>query len=124
MASRVVIVDDDAAVRKALVRLVGAAGYQVDACASAEEYLAREPLAPPACLVLDIRMPGMTGLELQGAIEGTRLALPIVFVTGHGNDDDRRQALDSGAVDVLDKPLDEAVLLTAIARALATSRPR
>jgi FixJ family two-component response regulator len=124
LASTIVIVDDDAAVRKALARLVRSAGYEVDAVASAEEYLAREAVAPPACLVLDIRMPGMSGLELQRAIQGTPLLLPIVFVTGHGNEDDRRQALESGAVDVLDKPLDEAVLLAAIGRALAASGER
>jgi two-component system, LuxR family, response regulator FixJ len=121
MASRVFIVDDDAAVRKALDRLLRGAGYTTDLCASAEEYLQREPVAPPACLLLDIRMAGMSGLDLQRTIRGTPRALPVVVITGHGNDTDREQALALGAVDVLDKPLDHVVLLAAIERALARS---
>jgi two-component system, LuxR family, response regulator FixJ len=121
MASRVFVVDDDAAVRKALDRLLRGAGYSTCLCASAEEYLAREPGELPACLLLDIRMAGMSGLDLQRTIRGTPRSLPIVFITGHGNDADREQALTQGAVDVLDKPLDHVVLLAAIERALARS---
>ena len=121
MASRVFIVDDDAPVRKALERLIRAAGYIVDVFPSAEEYLARDPVDPPACLVLDMRMPGMSGLDLQRGIQGTRRFLPIVFITGHSHDGDREQALALGAVAVLDKPLDHLVLLGAIERALAQS---
>jgi len=121
MPSRVFVVDDDAAVRKALDRLLRGAGYATVLCASAEEYLAREAAEPPACLLLDIRMAGMSGLDLQRAIRGTPRALPAVFITGHGNDADREQALALGAVDVLDKPLDHVVLLAAIERALARS---
>jgi FixJ family two-component response regulator len=71
--------------------------------------------------VLDIRMPGMSGLELQRALEGTSRSLPIVFITGHGNDSDRELALAQGAVDVLDKPIDHVLLFDAIERALARS---
>jgi len=123
MASRVFIVDDDAAVRKALDRLLRGAGYATDLCASAEEYLEREPVAAPACLLLDVRMEGMSGLDLQRAIRGTPRSLPVVFITGHGNDAEREQALAQGAIDVLDKPLDHVVLLAAIERALARSLP-
>jgi len=116
----VILVDDDPAVRRALVRLLRAAGHHVEAHASAEDYLARAPVAPPACLVLDMRMPGQGGLDLQRAIMGTPRSLPTIFITGHGTADDRRQALALGAIDVLNKPLDESVLLAAIARALAS----
>ena len=119
--SRVFIVDDDASVRKALARLIRTAGYDVEAFGGAAEYLAREAPEPPACLVLDIRMPGMTGLELQRAIEGTRMCLPIVFITGHGDDAVRTQTLAAGAVEVLYKPVDDRLLLGAIEEALLRS---
>jgi FixJ family two-component response regulator len=112
------VVDDDASVRRALGRLIRAAGYNVEVLGGATEYLAREAPEPPACLVLDIRMPGMTGIELQRAIEGTHRALPIVFITGHGDDAIRDQTLAAGAVDVLYKPVDDHVLLAAIEQAL------
>jgi FixJ family two-component response regulator len=118
----VLVVDDDLAVRKALHRLIQAAGYKVESLADAAAYLARPPTPPPACLVLDIRMPGMNGLELQSAISGTSRALPIVFITGHGGEEMRSQALASGAVEVLFKPLDETTLLGAIEQALLRSR--
>src|SRR5262249_6631974 len=76
-APRVFIVDDDASVRKALGRLVRSAGYEVEVFSGAAEYLARSAPERPACLVVDIRMPGMTGLELQQAIDGTRMSLPV-----------------------------------------------
>jgi FixJ family two-component response regulator len=114
----VYIVDDDASVRRALGRLIRTAGYQVEVFGAATEYLAREPPERPACLVLDIRMPGMTGIELQRAIEGTPRCLPIVFITGHGDDAIRDQSLAAGAVDVLYKPVDDHVLLAAIEQAL------
>ncbi len=119
---RVYIVDDDAPVLKALKRLVRVAGYDVEVFASAEEYLEREPVEEPACLVLDMRMPGMSGLELQRAIEGTPLCLPTVFITGNGNETDRDQALAEGAVEVLDKPVDVPSLFDAIDRALERAR--
>jgi FixJ family two-component response regulator len=122
MVARVLIVDDDAALRKALQRLVGAAGFAVEVFAGAEEYLARVPVERPACLVLDMRMAGMSGLELQRVIAGTSRCLPIVFITGHGDGADRAEALAVGAVDVLDKPLDDGVLMHAIERALKRSR--
>jgi FixJ family two-component response regulator len=87
----------------------------------AAEYLARSAPERPACLVVDIRMPGMTGLELQQAIDGTRMSLPVVFITGHGDDAIREQTLAAGAVDVLYKPVDDDVLLAAIEQALRRS---
>jgi FixJ family two-component response regulator len=121
MRGRVLVVDDDAPVRKALLRLIRAAGYDVEALEDAAAYLAREPTEALACLVLDIRMPGMSGLDLLHAIDGTSRALPIVFITGHGDEEVRSQALAAGAVEVLYKPLDDVALLSAIERAFSLS---
>jgi FixJ family two-component response regulator len=120
---RVLLVDDDPAVRKALRRLIHGAGYHVEAFADAAGYLKARAAQPPACLVLDIRMPVMNGFELQARIAGTSHALPIVFITGHGDEDVRAQALASGAIDVLVKPIDEAVLIAAIEKALDSTSP-
>ncbi len=114
----VLVVDDDASVRTALLRLLRSAGYEAEGFDTAIAYLQRAAPTPPACLVLDVRMPGMTGLELQQKICGTPHAVPIVFITGHGDREARRQALEHGAVAVLQKPLEEVVLLEAIERAL------
>jgi FixJ family two-component response regulator len=120
----VFLIDDDAPVRKALERLIRAAGYDVTSVADGPAYMALPSPTPPACLVLDIRMPGMTGFDLQNAVFGTLRALPIVFITGHGDEDVRAQALATGAVDVLFKPIDESALLRAIDRALGERMPR
>jgi FixJ family two-component response regulator len=116
----VFLVDDDPSVRKALRRLIVAAGFEVESFADAAGYLVAPPAEPPACLLLDIRMPVMNGFELQTAVAGTSRELPIVFITGHGDEDVRTQALGSGAVDVLFKPIDDAVLIAAIEKALAS----
>ena len=123
MAPRILVVDDDGPVRKALGRLFRGAGYEVELFTSAEEYLTREPARPPACLVLDMRMPGMGGLALQRVIAGTARGLPIVFVTGHADEDARTQALAAGAIAVLQKPLDEEILLDAVNTALGPTGP-
>src|SRR5262245_59862619 len=114
----VFLVDDDASVRRALERLIRVAGYDVEAFADAASYLAADPPTEPACIVLDIRMPAISGFELQSAIAGTPRALPVVFITGHGDDSVRVQALRAGAVDVLFKPIDEEQLVSAIEKAL------
>jgi len=116
----VFLVDDDASVRKALQRLIRAAGYDVESFPDAAAYLASPVPALPACIVLDIRMPTMSGFELQSAIAGTPRALPVVFITGHGDETVRSQALEAGAVDVLFKPIDEEELVSAIEKALET----
>jgi FixJ family two-component response regulator len=116
---KVFVVDDDPSVRKSLCRLIRAGGYDVEPLEQAGLYLLCSVPVPPACLVLDIRMPDINGLELQEIIAGTARDLPVVFITGHGDDDVRARALASGAVDVLFKPLDEGVLFEAIDRALA-----
>ena len=109
--------------RKALHRLLRSAGYEVEALDGAGAFLERSAPVPPACLVLDIRMPGMSGIDLQKAIQGTSHDLPIIFITGHGDEDERNVAVASGAVDVLAKPLDQDVLIEAIERGLKRCRP-
>ena len=118
----VFVVDDDASVRRALHRLIRTAGFEVESYADGGAYLERPAPSMPACLVLDIRMPGMTGFEFQRAIAGTNRDLPTVFITGHGGEEVRAQGLDAGAVAVLFKPIDEDALLTAIEKALGSCR--
>lgn len=118
-AQVVFVVDDDPSVRRSLTRLLTAAGYGVEAFASAREFLEREPHAGPACVVLDVRMPGLTGLELQAALGGAGRRIPVVFVTGHGDVSMSVTAMKRGAVDFLTKPFDAEDLLAAIERAVA-----
>jgi FixJ family two-component response regulator len=119
VAPVVFVVDDDPAVRKSLTRLIGSAGHAVEAFASAREFLARERYAGPCCLVLDVRMPGLTGLDLQEALAGAGRRMSIVFVTGHGNISMSVKAMKGGAVDFLTKPVDAKDLLAAIERCVA-----
>jgi len=118
-AALVFIVDDDDSVRKSLSRVVTAAGYAVEVFASAQEFLARPPSTGPCCLVLDIRMPGATGLDLQKTLAAAAHRIPVVFVTGHGDISMTVSALKAGAIDFLTKPFDRKALLDAIERALA-----
>ena len=104
--------------RRSLGRLLHTAGYEVELLPGAEAYLERAVPTRPACLLLDMRMPGMGGVELQHRIAGTARELPIIFITAHGDEALRRALIRSGAVDVLFKPLDADVLLEAVARAL------
>jgi FixJ family two-component response regulator len=115
----VFVVDDDDSVRKSLSRVVTAAGYAVEAFASVQDFLARPPATVPCCLVLDVRMPGVTGLDLQKTLAEAAHHIPIVFVTGHGDISMSVTALKGGAVDFLTKPFDKKALLDAVARALA-----
>ena len=121
-APMVFVVDDEPSVRRSMTRLLASAGYTVEAFASAQEFLARERYAGPCCLVLDVRMPGLSGLELQEA-----LALPghrwsIIFVTGYGDVPVTVKAMKGGAVDVLTKPVSRHDLLGAIERAMTNAR--
>jgi two-component system, LuxR family, response regulator FixJ len=117
----VFVVDDDAAVRKALRRAIAAAGHAVEVYESAEAFLREARPARPACLVLDVRMPGMTGVELQQAVKDTAHDVPIVFISGHIDAQTRAQALEGGAVAVIDKPVDTDELLSAVAEGLRLS---
>jgi FixJ family two-component response regulator len=118
-APLIFIVDDDPSVRKSLTRVVASAGYALEAFASARDFMAREPFVGPCCLVLDVRMPGLTGLDLQAALAGAGQRLPIVFITGHGDISMSVKAMKAGAVDFLTKPFDVDNLLEAIQRAVA-----
>jgi FixJ family two-component response regulator len=115
----VVLIDDDEAVRRALRRLLRSAGLNVETFAAAEEFLATADGPAPACLVLDVRMPGMGGLGLQKHLAAAGRHIPIVFITAHEDEAARRAALQAGAVDFLHKPFDDRALLDSIARALA-----
>lgn len=116
----VFLVDDDASVRRALARLIKSAGYQVDTFASAREFLdKRLSRDGPACLVLDIRMPGLSGMDLQRELQAANAILPIIFITGYGDIPTSVKAMKAGAVDYLPKPVKDADLLRAIEQALA-----
>jgi FixJ family two-component response regulator len=118
-APTIFVVDDDASVRTSLVRLLTAAGYTVEAFASAREFLAAERPPGPGCLVLDVGMPGFSGLDLQRALASADHRLSIVFITGHGDIRMSVRAMKDGAVDFLTKPFEERDLLDAIGRAVA-----
>jgi FixJ family two-component response regulator len=115
----VFVVDDDASVRKSLVRLIRAAGYEAEAFGSVGDFLARRPYDGPCCLVLDVRMPGLTGLDLQEALRAAGQRLAIVFITGYRDVPVSVKAMKGGAVDFLTKPVDERTLLGAIEQAVA-----
>jgi len=110
----VVVVDDDASVRRALARLLRSAGCAVETFGTASEFLERPASPVPSCLVLDVRLPGMSGLDLQARLALDHRELPIVFITGHGSGGLRQRALDAGAVAILDKPFDDRNLLDAV----------
>jgi FixJ family two-component response regulator len=114
----VFVVDDDASVRKSLTRLIASAGYAVEAFASAAEFLERAPAPGPCCLVLDVRMPGVTGLDLQKMLAQAVHRIPVVFITGHGDVAMSVTAMKAGAVDFLTKPFAGKDLLGAIQRAV------
>ena len=116
----VFLVDDDPSVRRALARLIKSAGHQVQTFASAQEFLGtRAGGEKAACLVLDVRMPGLTGIELQRQLQALNRNVPIVFMTGHGNIPMSVQAMKAGAVDFLPKPVKDTDVLRAIEQALA-----
>jgi FixJ family two-component response regulator len=112
------VVDDDQSVRRGLRRLFKSAGYAAETFASAEDYLAREIFEGPICLVLDVRMPGLNGLELQKTLESRGACEQIVFITGHNDVPTCTQAMKNGAVDFLMKPFDGGELIEAVKRAL------
>jgi FixJ family two-component response regulator len=114
----VIVVDDDTAVRIALQHLLRAAGFRVAALPSAAALLDDPRLHLPCCLVLDLQMPGLSGLDLQSKLEGTSLDVPIVFLTAHGSVAAGVQAMKHGAADFLEKPVDPPALIEAVRRAL------
>ena len=114
----VFVVDDDSSVRKALQRLIQSVGMKVETFTSARDFLARPPYGGPGCLILDIRMPGLSGLDLQAELAKTDWALPIVFITGHGTVPMSVRAMKAGAIDFLEKPFEDHALLDLIQHAL------
>jgi len=118
----VFVVDDDVSVRESLEALIRCAGWQAETFASAQAFLSRPPVETPSCLVLDIELPGLNGLELQERIAADRSELPIIFITGHGDIPRTVRAMKAGAVEFLTKPFADDVLLQAIQRAIERSR--
>ena len=105
------IVDDDASIRKALKRLFISMGFDVTVFASAEEFLCSRSLLDSDCLILDLRMPGMSGLELQSVLISCNRKIPVIFLTAHYDEQARTQALKAGAIDFLCKPFIEESLM-------------
>lgn len=114
----VVIVDDDELMRSALQGLMKEAGFQASTFASAEEFLNSGVQERTACLITDIRMPGMSGLELQSTLNRDHIRIPIIFITALGDEKMRMQALRAGAVEFLTKPFDDDTLLDSVRAAL------
>ena len=117
----VFIVDDDAAVRRFLNGLIESVELRVEAYASAQEFLDSYEAGQPGCLVLDVRRPGMSGLELQRELADRAIDLPVIILTGHGNVQLAVHAMKAGAVDFVEKPFDNELLLDRIQRAVAES---
>jgi FixJ family two-component response regulator len=117
----VFVVDDDVSVRESLEALISFAGWQPETFTSAEEFLARPRALAPSCLVLDVSLPDLNGLELQKLISPDRIEMPIIFITGHGDVPMTVQAMKAGAVEFLTKPFDDDVLLTAIRHGIERS---
>lgn len=118
----VIVIDDEPSLRRSLSRLLRSAGYAVEVFASAREFLDQPPQEGLRCLVLDVKMPDLNGLELQQALIQRNRSLPIIFITGHGDIPTSVRAMRAGATDFLSKPFDAKDLLAAIERALVTAR--
>ena len=118
----VFVVDDDVSVRESLESLIRCEGWQPETFASAQEFLDYPRVLIPNCLVLDVSLPGLNGLDLQRIVADERTDMPIIFITGHGDVPMTVQAMKAGAVEFLTKPFNDDVLLTAIRAALERSR--
>jgi FixJ family two-component response regulator len=118
----VFVVDDDVSVRESLELLILSAGWQPEMFESAQEFLARPRAFVPNCLILDVNLPGLSGLDLQKLVSVERTDMPIIFVTGYGDVPMTVKAMKAGAIEFLTKPFSEEVLLTAIEQALDRSR--
>lgn len=118
----VFVVDDDAGVRRSLQNLIGSVGLRVETFASAQEFLGSKLVNVPSCLVLDVRLPGLSGLDLQKRITNLGIEIPIIFITGHGDIPMTVQAMKAGAVEFLAKPFRDQDLLDAIQQALDRDR--
>jgi len=117
----VYIVDDDSAVRHSLEWLLSSNDFVIQTFSSADDFLAALNPARPGCLVVDVRMPGMSGLELQRELNSRQVDLPVIVITGHSDRQMAQRARDAGALDFLEKPLDDERLIELIERALEKS---
>lgn len=120
----VFVVDDDAAVRDAIKDLLESAMIGVETFSSGREFLARKATEVPSCLVLDVRLPGTSGLDFQRELAAANIEIPIIFITGHGDIPMTVQAMKAGAIDFLTKPFREQELLDAIHKAISRDRER
>jgi FixJ family two-component response regulator len=118
----VFVVDDDPSVRRSLKRLIRSAGFKVESFASAQEFLDRPRPDIPGCLVLDIHMPGVSGLDLQDELGAAEVNLPVIFLTGYGTVPASVRAMKAGASDFLEKPVDDGALVDAIHQAVERNR--
>lgn len=118
----VFVVDDDISVRESLEALFSFDGWQVETFASAKEFLVRPRPVSPSCLILDVNLPGLNGLELQTRIAAERADMPIIFITGHGDVPTTVKAMKGGAVEFLTKPFSDEILLAAVGNAIERSR--
>src|SRR5258706_7506830 len=118
----VFVVDDDISVRESLELLIRCAGWQAETFASAQEFLSRPRALAPSCLVLDVGLPDLNGLDLQKRVAADRTDMPIIFITGHGDVPMTVQAMKAGAVEFLTKPFGDDVLLSAIRNAIERSQ--
>jgi FixJ family two-component response regulator len=121
-AATVFVIDDDVSVRESLEGLIGVAGWPVATFASAQDFLDRARAPGPGCLVLDVSLPDLSGLELQERLAADEMELPIIFITGHGDIPMSVRAMKAGAVEFLTKPIDDHALLSAIADAIGKCR--
>jgi RNA polymerase sigma factor (sigma-70 family) len=122
--STVFVIDDDDSVRRALRRLIGSVGLQVELFGSAQEFLQRPPSDVPSCMILDVRLPGISGLDFQRRLAEAKIHIPIIFITGHGDIRMTVRAMKAGAVEFLPKPFNDQDLLDAIQFALERDRAR
>ena len=120
-APLIAIVDDDALVRDGIGELVGSLGYETVTFSSAQDFLASSVITKTTCLITDLQMPGLNGLELQEAIRSQGYCTPIILVTAYPNEQHRRRAIDNGAVGFLNKPFEEASLIRCINAAIKRS---
>jgi len=118
----VFVIDDDISIRESLESLLRCEGFEVEAFESAQEFLDRPRSLVPSCLILDISLPGLNGLELQRRVAIERQDMPIIFITGHGSIPMSVQAMKAGAIEFLTKPFSDSVLLTAIRNAIERSK--
>ena len=118
----IAVVDDDEAIREAIQSLLRSVGFRAEVFASAEDFLQSDHLQDTACLIVDMRMPRMNGLELQWQLAAANCPIPLIFITAHGDEETRARALRAGAVAFLDKPFSDDVVLSAVQAALQSAR--